>query len=773
MSSSTHISELTEPTFIPTLEVGEPNPAHPNGWDRLSDYLRGLPSSEELSRQASQRFKRLISPPELGIDRYSEMMREGILYSRSLTPELVKHLVEFAEKRPIEAVELLPSEIHLETIPVGTIDVLYALAKSENEQFFSRLKSQSNYLDHYAALRKFISSYADFFEESLLLRLLPDCNQISSAKANEAFEDEDFSWFIYLIASLKVPHLSQSVLKLIKHAYVRKPYFQQEEATLFVVLEQLVLSLPFEDLDEFLPITIDFNHISDQLISFLAVMLQHYPQQFFTNHKFKHADSLLYAKDLQPIYKSLGEIQPTYDSRMFPRPPIDYSQVADGAVLIFFPPNAPSSATDEYLKSLIPSKIDLNQLSYGGAELLFQLLKQCRYFEPLEQAVTGPMSISKLSAGTAHLLALSIPYSPVLTEILDSSLEGSVKKSGSDKAFLQQMSILQLLEALALQQKEVAVVKIILESLSVFNQTDYSELIWNTFAKIFLLLSKPNQNKVAQNFTRQMVETALLSSGASMLVALNKAGYSEHIPELTVLLDQHYLRKKIPPTELSLSFQCGDHLYEQINFFPLYNSFVEKLPFGWYRSTLDKPLDQTTITIYYREGSQIQDSALLFRASNVPMAGLESYQRAIETMPHCIGLANYPELTRNGLPLSSLRRNGFREVYQGPTIASFAFYTLSRSVKDNIFSQVEQIKYLLECHEIAHGHPHLANFNVRFLLSNEDDSYKQLSFDINDAIRTAILHGYYLTPIVTIRDWDQATSATSFISQSPPQNNSS
>lgn len=64
-------------------------------------------------------------------------------------------------------------------------------------------------------------------------------------------------------------------------------------------------------------------------------------------------------------------------------------------------------------------------------------------------------------------------------------------------------------------------------------------------------------------------------------------------------------------------------------------------------------------------------------------------------------------------------------------------------------------KYTLLVNDVQHGHPHDGNFNLRWLLQDDKGGGKEVIFDPNIALQRAYEEELSITPIVTLRDWDQ------------------
>lgn len=155
---------------------------------------------------------------------------------------------------------------------------------------------------------------------------------------------------------------------------------------------------------------------------------------------------------------------------------------------------------------------------------------------------------------------------------------------------------------------------------------------------------------------------------------------------------------------------------------------------------------------------------VIFRTSGYTESSLQAYQDAKKLLPTYVIGQNYTELqplsAKSGVKLNSRRNSyGFREVFAGASLDCYESYTLPSVIMSKINQQVAFIKLMLAQNDIEHGHDKPMNFNVRFLLTSTEGSEKHVSFDLNVAIQVAVERGWNLTPIVTLRDWDQASSS--------------
>lgn len=250
------------------------------------------------------------------------------------------------------------------------------------------------------------------------------------------------------------------------------------------------------------------------------------------------------------------------------------------------------------------------------------------------------------------------------------------------------------------------------------------------------------------------------TSQKEFLLSLARNGQKERLQELfgeQLKEAEKVIRRPIEPEYLKLPDKVGPHLDEIIQKFPLDpESPVEELRSGWYKIKLKK----TGSATYAYLQLTAHEFKVVFKNEGISEERLENYRLAHELIPGYVSSANYPELQSEEVQKehSTLKSftYGFREVYAGPDVSFLKMNILPFEVSRSIEWQKKYILLQLSINGIDHGHPHNDNFNVRFLL--EKDGEKQLFFDPNVAIKTAIEQQMTLTPIVTLRDWDQATS---------------
>ncbi len=251
-------------------------------------------------------------------------------------------------------------------------------------------------------------------------------------------------------------------------------------------------------------------------------------------------------------------------------------------------------------------------------------------------------------------------------------------------------------------------------------------------------------------------------SDRNQLYFLTEIAISGHVDQLNALFAEIFkkiesgLRQPIDHESLSLTRKAGPHLHELIKKFPIIDGYGESLRFGWIKRKVNKGGSENFVYLNLGAGNL----KVIFRSSLIQQSYLASYQKAFNLIPDYVVGANYPELQNNKsekkcLSVDSL--GSYREVYAGPSLDLLDLDALPVTVRDSIENQRKYILLKLGINGINHGHAHERNFNVRFLLTKGQQ--KKLFFDVNMAIRFAIEQQMALTPIVTLRDWDAATSS--------------
>ncbi len=178
---------------------------------------------------------------------------------------------------------------------------------------------------------------------------------------------------------------------------------------------------------------------------------------------------------------------------------------------------------------------------------------------------------------------------------------------------------------------------------------------------------------------------------------------------------------------------------------------------GWNYYLVRKKGSQSKL--YYRPGEEGVGAKIILRNSGISSRSMEAYRRAIEVIPTGVSRAFYPELSKDDIGFDHFYADGFREVYVGANLASIKVERLPEELRASIYEQKRWILSALIFRQIRHCHPHDKNFNVRFLLEEEEGN-KSILFDINKAIELTVKSKTTtLTPIVTLRDWDAGSLA--------------
>lgn len=267
------------------------------------------------------------------------------------------------------------------------------------------------------------------------------------------------------------------------------------------------------------------------------------------------------------------------------------------------------------------------------------------------------------------------------------------------------------------------------------------------------------------------------------LELLASSGFKSQLLELFSEKLEGYgelVRDSISFDELEVNAKVGPHLDEIIEKFPILPGSIKELRGGWVRGKIRKKKKKDEYGNVIEEGEvfiylKIENESfkVVFRNKNIEEQHLDTYKEAFDLIPEFVSNPVYSELQNkqeknNSSPKvfsseprmlsaeTSLPTFGFREVYAGVSLSTLSMKSLPDKVKESIENQKKYILMKLAINGIHHGHSHNANFNVRFLL--EKDGEKQLFFDINVALQHAIKNEMNFTPIVTLRDWDQATS---------------
>lgn len=246
------------------------------------------------------------------------------------------------------------------------------------------------------------------------------------------------------------------------------------------------------------------------------------------------------------------------------------------------------------------------------------------------------------------------------------------------------------------------------------------------------------------------------------LTTLARKGHTNELQQLfskQIAEVESSMRQPIDPDQLDIWQKAGPNLYEIIkNFRVNSEESIKKLKNGWFRAKFEKGEGDFGYIYIWLKSKEFK---VVFRSQNINEESLDNYQKALTLIPNFVSRKTYPELQpsetgKENLQTKTLFSDSFREVYAGITLEDLHLSALPKKIRDSILNQRKFILLKLAINGIDHGHPHDANFNVRFLL--EKDGKKQILFDVNLAIKKAVENKMSITPIVTLRDWDKAKS---------------
>lgn len=187
--------------------------------------------------------------------------------------------------------------------------------------------------------------------------------------------------------------------------------------------------------------------------------------------------------------------------------------------------------------------------------------------------------------------------------------------------------------------------------------------------------------------------------------------------------------------------------------------FQKKLKFvhshgDWTLSQLQKDdLTDNDSKLYVFTNSKTKE--MFFRGKDIPSGSLEILKDVINNYSDFMPSNYYWEVEDSAKTNVKFGTSGFREVFEGISLDQLELSSLPEAIKRSIILQRYYIILELYRNGIDHGHPHIRNFNVRFLLEDAMGR-KTVDFDPALAIKTARRYGMTLTPIVILRDWDKA-----------------
>ena len=467
------------------------------------------------------------------------------------------------------------------------------------------------------------------------------------------------------------------------------------------------VSLSDEEILDRLPTQLDLNNLSNESRYFLVILLK------------KEYDKKIL--DRLPAQLDLNHL--SYWVRSF---------------LQFFVKNGYSKE----IVARLPASLDLNDLS-GEAGYLLGLLIEKGHSKEIIVKLPASLDFKNLSDGVAYLLQ-SLVEKGYDQEILDRSPASLDFKNLSQGAEFLLRSLL-----------EKGYGKKILAKLPA--QLDLNDLSDEAGNLLVSLLEKGYGKKIIAKLPAQP-DLKNLSQGAEFLLrSLTKKPEGEKFVKELLERSKGTVRKGISGDELGFfEGQIAPSLSEIIQTFPIKEGSAKEWRGGWLRAELNKTGSKSYV--FFKPDGE-ESFKIIFFNDEIGDSSLEAYKLATKLIPGFVSAPVYWELLdgENQCPEPLLRKNGFREVYAGLSLGSINLNDLPRAIRDSINIQKEITILTLGIYNIHHGHPHDGNFNVRFLLTDENGT-KSLLFDLNKAIKMAKENNCLLTPIVTLRDWDRAVS---------------
>ena len=408
----------------------------------------------------------------------------------------------------------------------------------------------------------------------------------------------------------------------------------------------------------------------------------------------------------------------------------------------------------EEIVSRLPDYFDLTLISEYGSQVVHKLFRR-GHKELILNRLPSVCNLDSLSDGAITLFR-QIDFPPLTIEptrdnrMLSRKLLDSLKPSQEQEPFFRNETSMTALSVPIEQNTVVIPATINLESISVN-------------AAIFIY-EYVNRNEILRRLPKSLANTTISEGGGYLLSELIRSG--DGVKKVKKLIQEYletapkFLRKPIHPSELrGISEKVGPYFFEVIDDFPIVNDSIEKLKNNWFKAEVEKGGSKSFVFLRLEPDSE----KIIFRSTNYDPKSLDAYRLAVKQLPLYISCQWYQELVEqhDGQILPKINPPqmglGFREVFAGASFGDYASYNLPGPIKQSICQQIMYIKTQLFRQGIRHNDDHPWNYNLRFLLSSPDDSDKHISFDLNAAIQVAVEKGWYLTPIVTLRDWDKAT----------------
>ncbi|MFA6814465.1 MAG: hypothetical protein WCR60_02880, partial [Patescibacteria group bacterium] len=452
---------------------------------------------------------------------------------------------------------------------------------------------------------------------------------------------------------------------------------------------------------------------------------------------------------------------------------LDFKNLSDGVAYLL--QSLVEKGYDQEILDRLPASLDFKNLSDGVAYLLRSLVEK-GYDQEILDRLPASLDFKNLSDGVAYLLQ-SLVEKGYDQEILDRSpasldfknlsqgaefLLRSLLEKGYGKKILAKLPA--QLDLNDLSQGAVCLFRSLLEKgygkkilAKLPAQLDLNDLSDEAGNLLVSLLEKGYGKKIIAKLPAQP-DLKNLSQGAEFLLrSLTKKPEGEKFVKELLERSKGTVRKGISGDELGFfEGQIAPSLSEIIQTFPIKEGSAKEWRGGWLRAELNKTGSKSYV--FFKPDGE-ESFKIIFFNDEIGDSSLEAYKLATKLIPGFVSAPVYWELLdgENQCPEPLLRKNGFREVYAGLSLGSINLNDLPRAIRDSINIQKEITILTLGIYNIHHGHPHDGNFNVRFLLTDENGT-KSLLFDLNKAIKMAKENNCLLTPIVTLRDWDRAVS---------------
>ena len=387
----------------------------------------------------------------------------------------------------------------------------------------------------------------------------------------------------------------------------------------------------------------------------------------------------------------------------------------------------------------LPDELDLVNTSQGGGKFLGALAAS-RYDQMLTDKLPDKIELDQINEETGAFLR----------DLVNTYHEQAIMDRLPDQLQLGGIKSATVLASLARAGYERELLDRLPDKLDLTNLLPEETLFLETLVRsgysmwLLLKLPEPGQLKDVSEAAGNFLWRLFTESRDKSLI---KSMLEELEPEL---------RRPISPDQIDdeyLDEEVDIGLPELIDGFPIEMGSKQELRQGWQRAAIKKTGSKTYV--YFKPESDGMFK-LVFANDEIEEMSLKGYREITKLIPEYVSSAEYFELDDEGRrPEPVFRRQGYREIYAGPSIRSIEIDELPPPIKASINAQISYISWVLAVHGIKHGHLHNGNLNVRFLL--EGDEGKQVCFDVGRALRLAKEKEWMITPIVILRDWDLAS----------------